>query len=472
MSVKIARQELDSLTEFQKEIHVSSGLDEHIISTFYKKFIKATWTSCLPIKMKCTSDGDETVYTVNNSFHHLAYSYLRFTLPAIRVKPEFKGRVRVCWPHNVGTNIVQQASFREDDETYQNFDNVWQDFYFQFYQSGGAGKREAHNIGVGNVKCLEEWSEFLPAYPINVDQPWFYGEGPHWAYPIFYKGSLSRAEHRYTFRRRVTDLLRVQILDKNLKWKDVSGNKSVAKYLENVPVMIKTPELWGRFIYNTDQELSTHKCELDGSKTVYIRDVITCDATNPTKYKSTAEVQLECENPCLAMFWAVENRDSHLVNNFSNYTTDSSDLYSGWDPIKSTTLKYGTVKRLDNMPSDHFNIAEPRKHFPSAPNERGYHAYSFAWDSTNFDGDAGIVFKNLDAKLQCKIDNNNLFSDEVPEEDSKEEKEEDDDISEATLDVFEEAPTSPEFITRVRLLILRKFTVSDLGDNKYQFSIL
>jgi len=43
--------------------------------------------------------------------------------------------------------------------------------------------------------------------------------------------------------------------------------------------------------------------------------------------------------------------------------------------LKQTSLKYGTIVRLENMPSDHFSIAEPRKHFPSAPCERGYYGY-------------------------------------------------------------------------------------------------
>src|SRR3990167_7421414 len=171
MSIQIAKEELNSLTEFQKEIHVTSDLTEEIISNFYKVFTKATWHSSIPMKLKCTSDGEEVVYSVNNSFHFLPYTYMRFVLPPIKIKPEHKGKVRIAWCHNVGTNIVVQASFKEDDDIYQTWDSVWADIHNQFYQYEGAGKRDAHNIGIGNVKCLEEWSEQLPAYPINVDQP-------------------------------------------------------------------------------------------------------------------------------------------------------------------------------------------------------------------------------------------------------------------------------------------------------------
>src|SRR5437868_8318476 len=258
MSIQAAKEELNSLTEFQRDIHVLSNMSEDIISNFFKVFIKSTWYSSMPMKLKCTSDGDEIVYSVNNSFHFLMYSYMRFMLPPIRVKSEYKGRVRIAWCHNIGTNIVLQAIFKEDDDTYHTWDNVWADIYFQFYQSGGAGKRENHNIGIGNVKCLEEWTEFLPPYPINVENPWFYSMDSALSFPIFYKNSITRAEHRYTFRRKLADLLRVQILGRDHKWKD-STNK-VSRYLDIEPSdTLKIPELWGRYAYITENEIKLYK---------------------------------------------------------------------------------------------------------------------------------------------------------------------------------------------------------------------
>jgi hypothetical protein len=186
----------------------------------------------------------------------------------------------------------------------------------------------------------------------------------------------------------------------------------------------------------------------------------------------------------LAFFWVAENKDATANHNYSNYTTDSTDLYSGWDPIKTTTLKYGTTTRLDNMPSDHFSLAEPRKHFPSAPSERGYHAYSYAWDSTSFHGDIGIVFANMNAKLQCRIANNNIFTNVSYDEDDDDE--DDDEIADSIEDEKEVKSkkqdelkladsaveeVSPSFITRARLLVVRKFTIASEGDDKYKFTI-
>lgn len=480
MSIQAAKEELNSLTEFQREIHVLQNMSEDIISNFYKAFIKSTWYSSMPMKLKCSIDGDEVVYSVNNSFHFLMYSYMRFILPPIRVKSEFKGRVRIAWCHNVGTNPVEQAIFKEDDDTYHTWDNVWADIYFQFYQGAGAGKRDNHNIGIGNVKCLEDWTEFLPPYPINVENPWFYSMDPALAFPIFYKNSLTRAEHRYTFRRKIVDLLRVQILGRDHKWKDIT--RKVTQYLDIDPsTTLKIPELWGRYAYITENEIKLYKCK--GTRTFYTRDVEVCDTPNPNKYKSIAEIELHSVNPCLAFFWVAENRDASANHNYSNYTTNSGDLYSGWDPIKTTTLKYGTTICLDNMPSDHFSIAEPRKHFPSSPGERGYHGYSYSWDSTSFYADIGIVFAGMNAKLQCRIANNNIFTC-VSYDDGEEDKEDDDEIAESPdeqkeLDIKQPEykiadmavdEISPNFSTRARLLIMRKFTISPEGD-QYKFTI-
>lgn len=484
MSVQVAKEELNSLTEFQREIHVTENLSEEIISNFYRAFIKSTWYSSIPMKLAQKLEGNTVIYTVNNTFHFLIYSYLRFVTPAIKVKSQYKGRVRICWTHNLGTNIYTNAVFKEDDERFHEFDNYWSDIYYQFYQDSGAGKRDGHNIGIGNIKCLEDWSEFLPPCPINVDQPWFYSMDHALAFPIFYKNSQTRAEHKYTMRRKISDLLRVQYLDVNSNWKDKIGN--IDKYLDiSQDETIDVPELWGRYAYISDTELKWYRCKQN--RLLYIRDIEVCDASNPNKYKSTSEVPLHCTNPCLAFFWVAENTDSSVNNNYSNYTTNTQSLYDGWDPISNITLKYGTTPRLNKMPSDHFSLAEPRKHFPSTPCERGYHGYSFAWDSTSYHGDVGIVLGNMKATLFCEINNGDIYK-HITKDILDIHQDDDDDIIPLISDtntnvsdykVIEQSPNlgsltdeqSPNFITRVRLLIIRKFIINNV-ENNYTFKVI
>jgi hypothetical protein len=476
MSIHAAKEELASLTPFQHAMHYPVDITEELLSEFHRVFVKSTWYSSIPMKLTCSLDSEEVVYTVNSSFHYLTYTYLHCVLPRISVKPEFKDKVRIAWCHNVGTNQCTRAVFREDDENYHTWDSIWADIYFQFYQEPGAGKRDLHNVGIGNIKALEDWtSDFLPYHTINVDQPWFYSLNTAWAFPIFYKNSLTRAQHRYTFKRSIKQLLRVQLMDKKGIWNDVS-KKYYPKLIDAPSFKMPLPQLWGRYAYITDTEIQNNKCCKE--RVLYTRDVAICDTPNSNVYNTIADVPLECSNPCLAMFWVAENKDASSTNNYSNYTTDTNDLYNGLDPIIHTTLTYGTIPKLDKMTSDHFNIAESRKHFPSAPCDVGYHGYSFAWNSTNFDSDIGIVFHDMKANLKCFISDSPDYSNDSKvivddvNEDIEEMIRDTDDEEDKTHNLIATQVHSPDFITRVRLLIVRKFTIrEDSETGKFVFQI-
>ena len=213
---------------------------------------------------------------------------------------------------------------------------------------------------------------------------------------LYFKSSQVRAEHHYTFRLKVSDLLRMQIKNKSGQWVDKVNNYS--KYIDMSPTLsLKTPELWARYAYLSDMELAFHKCKVN--KTMYIRDVISCDAPNPNTFGTTATIDLNSTTPCLCTFWVAENVDATNIHNFSNYTTDTNDLYAGWDPVKHTTLRYGTVDKIDKMESDHFSVSEVMMHLPSAPCETGYHAMSYANDTGNIHCDIGLTLSNLIAFL-------------------------------------------------------------------------
>lgn len=464
MTIQAAKEELKSLTTSQRARHVATDSSDKIISSFYRAYIKSTWYSSATMRLKRSEDGNEYIYAVNNTFHLLEYTYLTFNLPTVRVRPEHRGKVRVAWCHNVGHNRIVEAVFKEDDDTYQTFDRVWLDINSQFYMGSGAGYRENYNEGVGNVPCLENFSECLPAYPINISQPWFYSLDSALAFPIFYKGTETRAEHRYIFKKKVSDLLRLQIRH-NGKWIDTL--KGHATYLELHPnAELPPPDLWGRYAYLSDAEVNWNKtCRTE--TTYYTRDIEICDVANPNRYNSTATLPLHTVNPCLAFFWVAENQDAALKHNFSNYTTNSDDVYEGWDPIKHSTLKYGTTVRWNKMPSHHHTVAEVR-HFPSAPCDRGYHGKSYAQNSTNFHGDIGIVLADMKPTFECYIANGDIYlnGDDPLEEDNDEELSEmhsavpsvDDSINLISRSDTV-AGNSPAFITRSRLLVVRKFTI-------------
>jgi len=481
--LQIAKDQLSSLTDFQRDIHVLDVDDPiEIISPYYKKYIKTTWRTSVITKFASHPDGDEIIYPLNNSFHYLEYTYLCFKLPAIRVKQKFLGKVRIAWCHDPGNNIRLISIFKEDDDEYHTIDNVWGDIHPQFYQQGGAGKREGHKLGTGIINYLEDWSEdYLPPYDIDVNQPWFYSNDIASAYPIWMKGSLTKASHRYKYRKKVVNLLRLEEL-KDGKW--VAKKSNLSNYIDIIgPENIKTPELWGRYGYISDNELKwNNTCddtwitineeENIKQKVLYTRDVVSCDIENPMKYKNLSTKVLKCSNPCLAFFWVAENKDATSIHNYSNYTTNTNNVYEGWDPIKYTTFRLGQSVVFNKMKSHHFSIAQPREHFPSTPWMTGYHGYSNAHDSTDFNADIGLVYDELLAVMNCRIDNNDIYINRYKTDDNiddEDDEDEDDDKTEIessgydfkNLDNKSTDLSSPNFIIRTRLLVIRKFTITN-----------
>lgn len=402
MTVNIAKIDLDTITKFQQKIHLPVDSDDIMVSDFYQEFHKTSWYTHLPVQLKSEpSTGGNVTYPVNMTFDYLLYTYCRQHFPALKVNDKYKGRVEIAWPHNLGTNIIESAGLYFDDQAAQTFDNVWLDIYFQFFMAPGF--RDHHNVSVGNIPILEQWGSFLPAYTTNVDQPWYYGRDTSLAIPILIC-SLSKITHRYTFRDKISKLLRMRGKTKE-GWRTM---KPKMEYVEgHGDDKLPVPELWGRYAYLTDDERNWNKCNT--KKVFYIDDIIDIDAKDSAPFGKTVSVDLDCDTPCRTIFWVAENEKALLQNNYSNYTTDHTNLHNGWDPVGPISLHYGGQPRLDKMASDHFSIAECRQHLTSPPSEMGYHAYSFSRDPMSIDACIGIVMKDLKVKFSASLSDGNPF---------------------------------------------------------------
>src|SRR5688572_30097908 len=124
MEIQATKLELESITDFQKNIHYPAYEKEPLTSKFYKEYLKTTWYCSQTMALKSSEQDGEIVYTLNQSFHYLMYTYMTLTLPPIKVKPEYKNTTRIAWCHNVGTNIIKSATFKEDELNYQTLDNI------------------------------------------------------------------------------------------------------------------------------------------------------------------------------------------------------------------------------------------------------------------------------------------------------------------------------------------------------------
>lgn len=495
MSTSIAKFEFDILNEFQKELHFTSDSREEVTSIFYREFRKQTWYSQFTARLRPGGSENELTYTVNNTFHQLLYTYMRQQFPALRVKKAYRGEVQICWPHNLGTNYVIQARLKFDDDIPQTIDNVWYDIVSQFYMR--AGFRDHYNICVGNVPFLEKWSDLLPEYTTTILQPFYHAADPSKAIPLFYFSSLSTITYNYTVRNKIEDLLRMRIktgtidvqcgetedgkpvMKKEPVWKEYAVN---FKYIEGAGSTgaLKTPELWGRYAYLTEDEIKWYKeCDVqemaEGDKKVlrfkdkiiYIEDIIACESANPETYGSKVSVDLDCKTPSKAIFWVAENLTARKNRNFSNYSTCSDDVYKGWNPISKVSLAYAGAQRLEDMDSDHFDKMECIKHFPSPPAEPGYNGYSISHDSTSLDAEVGICMDGIKARLIPTLGNTDPFLKPVKVAEDEDKKR----VSIDELDTREENGKGDRFLIHVRLLVMKKMVIRKIGDEKFEIKV-
>ena len=465
MSAKIALSELEQITALQKELHLTESATDPIISILYRENQRVTRVTTIPIKCEGTTNGNTTVYSVNGAAHYLMYSYLRYKLPRVTVNPDHKSKIRIAWCHNPGHNKIVTATLKADTTPLQSFDNHWLDFNSQFFQRGGAGKRESDRVAIGSVSALTDWQTDLPSCWLNIDQPWFYSIDTTNALPLHNNSTNTKICHEYMFRE-TKNLLRVQRLS-NGKWTDLKYIQW-SKYVKIGPEA--EPELWCRYGFASEQEL----CEGNRNEVIYTHDVECCDDPKMHKLKDQVNCGVNCINPCLAAFWAAKNFTASVRGYHSNYSTNSEDLLRGDDPITSTSLKYGTSYRFKDMSSDHFNVAESRHHCTSAPDEPGYHTINFEYIPHKPGPAFGVVFSGREAVLVAQLgDRPELIENDADQTDI------------IPLDGFDTPTTSeiippPESVEHksndneyqiiVRLLVLKKLSIT-LKDGMFSYTI-
>ncbi len=438
MSTNIAKTEYDILTAFQKEMHETAP-GESCVTIFHRETDKSPWYSTNHVKLTCSGSDDEITYSANMTFHFLFYTYKRRTLPAIRVAEKYKKSVQICWCHNIGSNDIESASLRFDDDKPQTIDSKWFDVVSQYYMKPGF--QENYKVCVGNMAYLEQWATELDEFTTNVVQPFYFARHPSKAIRLFYFGPNSSVRFVYKFKNRIDQLLRMKAYFEDPKtkiegWYEIPVNY---KYLEGVADQkLPTPEIWGRYGYITEKELFTYKKFSDkdlsspfangddkdrsngdsallalnnrgyeiSEKVFYIEDVIAIDLPNAQAYGTSAKVELNCAIPAKGVFWFAQSVKAKMNRNLSNYSSNVDNLYDGWNPIARVSLKYGDMVKFENMDSDHFEKIEAR-HFPSAPSEPGYNAYSIAYDTTSLDIDVGTVMSAVKGCLTLFLGDTN-----------------------------------------------------------------
>lgn len=458
-----------SNSSIEKELKITNFIDKMIepvivdgvkslTNIVNPEHIPEQWKAFDRRRMNSSLDGNVVNYYADLSCDYLINSRLITNLPPICVKEKFRDTIRIAWCHNIGHNIVKTASFYNQNSLYNSLDSTSLDMSSQYMMKKKNGSRKEYNFYCGNHPLLVNFSDKLPKFTIDVLQPWYYSQHIDWAFPLLYVNKNEKVYHRYDFRLKVTDLIRVQKLnEKTNEWENVTKSSSkFSHYLDISCDTIPTPELYGYYsILSKESRAELLSC-VDNQR-MYIPDIVSIDNSVKTPYGGVSEIMLKSDKPAIGIMWVAENCEAVKNNNYSNYTTNEKELRDGWDPIVLNSLSYSTDYKFQNSPSNLYSKCES---FSSCPTHPGYHAFSYAWRPTGCGGDVAVDVGDIEAKLKCLIseggilDNSNAYIN-------------DDDVIDSDDESDEEKPknkNSQSFRLKVRLIVLHHLTIKKNGE--------
>lgn len=466
----ILKTDRDTLTDFEKILHGEKNdiddetndeiKEEEIESRFSYNFKKRSWSICVLETVPSTEASDQdnitNTYTINTKFDYLLYLYFTVKLPALKILKKYKNTVRICYTHNLGHNIFNNAELRYNNSPKEKLNKIWMDIYSQFFMKPGF--RDHYNIMIGNVPMLEDWNNNLPGYNLIIPQPWSFSRITYTAIPLF-NCSKSRVTFTYNMKTKYSDLIRMQCRsppsEKNPEYGPWENIKFNWRYLDGMQKNGRIPfvQMWGQYNQISGAEREWRK---GFKQEIYTRDILCIDSDNNDIFGHKVVVPIKCDFPILSMFWVGENINSTEYNNLSNYTTNTENFLEGWNPIKSWELKYGEMKRISERDSEHSEKADPWFKSLSPPNEPGYNQYALGYNLQSIDGDIGLSLgEGKYAKMIFNLDDTNPFLIESIDNKKKKNKT---NIPEEIINDKKEKTPSPNFKIHIILLILKKIT--------------
>jgi hypothetical protein len=465
----IARIELQNRTNFVNELYYSdaNNKDDEITSNSYREFNKSTFYIPVDEKLEATHTDKTSNFKIKVSYDELLYLNCRMELPTLRVKDEYRDTVKIAWCHNLGHNMIRSARLILDGKEYQKFDKIDLDLFLQYEVSND--RKEHYKQRIGSTPMLEDWTNHLPRYRLNIPQPFYFCKDISQNIPLRVF-NVKEAYFVYEFVLDIWKLLRISILSsKTNTWQELRNpSKSKIEQLVNgfnTSATLPYPELNARYIILTDEERNWRNSCLS-KQVYYIDQMVDSSPTNLVPIHQTVETKLVCNSPCRKIYWLAENISGREYNISSNYTTNARDNLNGWNPCASATMKYGQITRF-HYEQDFFTQHTPDKHSLGTPVEVGYNMYSFCYDNNTFDADIGMSFNppNNIPTLSIHISDTDPYKEEVKKFEKKLNKEDLEDML-AQQETEEKENSREQYQVHVRLLTYRrvKFEKSEKGE--------
>lgn len=412
---KICHRQSKHLTQFQKEIHVPSiddsgiSMNETISSLCYQDYTKCHWYSQVLLKMASSVTNKEsssesenerdTAFIPDMSFHYITRIVCRRELPMIRVKAKYAKTRRIRWPHNIAFAPIQRFSINQKGGSIFTADYEVFNLQPQFF-SGKTGV-DSNNMALGNLECFEQWTTVLPRGEVIFDMPAPCNGNPANGFPLWRYEDADNLKFILTENLHLHSNLCMQKLVKKDgvdTWVDTAVSHNM---LEEPPKKLPAAELSAEYIFVSEAELDEKRRK--GDYVYYYKDFVHFSSTNPEVAGKIVKVNFETTSPVESVYWMAERIESSKFNGLANYSTNAGDIYTGGNPIKLNSLKYGDEPLFEKMPSSYFTIADPRAHADSVPYEPGYHMYSMASSPHSHGPDVGIVFKPNQGELSVLL---------------------------------------------------------------------
>ncbi len=455
--IDIAKFEVESLTEFQKEIHFNDddNPDEIIPSKWSYDVKKTTWSAPYTEKMNAIVrelQGKKGIYQFNKKFHYATNAYATMKIRPIAVKEQFRKKVKIAMCNNVTHNIFKGIELEGDTGVLQTEVTVSLDNNAQFDQFPGAGKRKLRKLMSGDKDIYGHWTNSLPALKYQLPLPLDFTTHKRKAIPLFKLNPGSTLQINIDLETELSKLIRMRILTRD-GWKLCPYNSN---YLVDVSEneTIKFPDLWATYHYITPEEAKWRKTF---DYEVYIQDNVIKPSVSIKKFGDPETLELYSSHPVKCIRWGAINMDAKKMNNHSNYTTSTDDINSGFNPVKKFGLKRGNSYRIKKMGHTHFSRIEPYYNTMSAPYDEGYNHCNLTGNIYNIYPDGGVTF-NSNEKITAELYINNTDPSGSSKKDNDVQVDEDGYIVEENLD---NSKNSPQFLPYILLIIVKKIIYSN-----------
>lgn len=398
-------------------------------------------------------DSQTMVYRMPDKVDAVLSSTIEATLPPLIVREQYRDTIRICWPLLIGNRIIERGECKIGTSVCQIITPTILDIYFHHMIPND--EKEFYGSRLGLTPLLTDWNTCLPGYNLVIPQPWFYCQENQKIANV--KMINTPLTHRYIFTKELEHLVRMQSLDQDTgEWRDISYSPD---YLVGIPhgADIKDIKLMGRFAMITEEE----KLWLQGeSSTLFYQTLEEVEdlVSETISLGKTRAVRLDTPSPITDIHIVAENTNALVNHNYSNYTTCSTNVMSGWNPVQSVSLYYGNSStRVPPTPSSTLDYLHPLRVSKGKPIHPGYNLLSFRNNRSDSKilGDTIIADKN-NAILKIQLGDTNPYLMKLPYRTP-------DVATSSSATIIPSLQSTDEFKVHVILNVFRKLSIGTTG---------